>query len=290
MNDLYKNAISFLQKKYPAAVVAQEEMFLINGNERHNFLAAIVIDQSTGTKFRAIVPQHPIKEDFIHILSNVISNLFLEFDRKFEIQFDNVLQKTQSKISAREMPFSKIIFFYLREIEYSLTQYMIDFFMTKNISISVHSEDKMYHSLYIIYGDPDKDIASKFNEHFKKRGVKTWFFPEDSQAGVKLHRMMYEGVKNNDRVLLICSENSLNRLGVLNEIEEVFTKEAKNGGVEILIPISIDDYIFGNKWAPSNKDLKDRLLSRVTKKIDCKNINSEVTIKELDRLVQLLLK
>ena len=41
----------------------------------------------------------------------------------------------------------------------------------------------------------------------------------NAKPGDKLHRMMHEGVNKYDHVLLICSENSLVRPGVLNEIE-----------------------------------------------------------------------
>ncbi len=42
-----------------------------------------------------------------------------------------------------------------------------------------------------------------------------------------------------DRVVLICSENSLVRVGLLDEIEEVLIPEANEGGSEILISIKM---------------------------------------------------
>jgi hypothetical protein len=73
---------------------------------------------------------------------------------------------------------------------------------------------------------------------------------------------MFEGVNLHDRVLLICSKSSLNRNGVLNEIERVLEREAKEGGSEILIPITIDDFVF-DKWKPDRSDIAEQIKARV---------------------------
>jgi hypothetical protein len=61
-----------------------------------------------------------------------------------------------------------------------------------------------------------------------------------------------------DCVVLICSENSLVRAEVLNEIEQVRIREANEGGSEILIPITIDDFLFVG-WNPENPDVATRV-------------------------------
>lgn len=74
--------------------------------------------------------------------------------------------------------------------------------------------------------------------------------------------MMHDHINNHDRVLLLCSKAALSRLGVLNEIERVLEREAKEGGNEILIPVTIDDYVYGD-WAPKHSDLAAQLRTRV---------------------------
>jgi len=73
---------------------------------------------------------------------------------------------------------------------------------------------------------------------------------------------MRDGVNTFDKVIFICSKNSLQRPGVINELEETLQREAREGGNEILIPISIDDYVF-NHWNPNKKGLKQSILDRV---------------------------
>ncbi len=52
------------------------------------------------------------------------------------------------------------------------------------------------------------------------------------------------------------------RPGVLNEIEQVLIREASEGGSEILIPITIDDYLF-NGWNPDKPDVGTQIRARV---------------------------
>ena len=101
---------------------------------------------------------------------------------------------------------------------------------------------------------------------------------------------MFNGVNSHDKVLLVCSKNSLNRNGVLNEIERVLEREAKNGGIEILIPITLDDYVY-KEWNPSRLDIAEQIRSRVITKFP-QNINISDTIfkTEADKLLKALKK
>lgn len=117
-------------------------------------------------------------------------------------------------------------------------------------------------SVFISYGGPDETIAARINEALGARGVRTWFFPKDASPGDKLHRVMSDGVNAHDRVLLLCSANSLVRNGVLNELERVLEREAREGGSSILMPVRLDDFVLTN-WAPDREDLAMQVRSRV---------------------------
>ena len=122
---------------------------------------------------------------------------------------------------------------------------------------------------------------------FGKKNFYDLWSPEGAPKHINnfaLHRVMSEGVNNHDRVLLICSKNSVNRYGVLNEIERMLEREAKEGGTEIIIPIALDDYIF-NDWNPEQKDIKDQIISRVISSINEVNFN-----KEIEKIVEALTK
>ncbi|NTX56977.1 toll/interleukin-1 receptor domain-containing protein [Myxococcus sp. CA039A] len=115
---------------------------------------------------------------------------------------------------------------------------------------------------FISYGGPDTAFAQKLYDALHANGVTTFFFPEHAVPGRKLHRLMREGVNKHDRVILICSQSSLVRLGVLNEIQETLAREARDGGAEYLIPIRLDDYIFKG-WSPADPGAAQAIRDRV---------------------------
>jgi transcriptional regulator with XRE-family HTH domain len=119
-----------------------------------------------------------------------------------------------------------------------------------------------YHSVFISYGGPDETIARQFYNFLKSKGVGCFFFPETAIPGKRLHRTMSDGINNYDRILLLCSTHSLKRKGVLNEIEQVLIREAAEGGSELLIPITLDDFVFTG-WRPSKPDIARQLKARV---------------------------
>ena len=155
--------------------------------------------------------------------------------------------------------------------------------------IEVLPETEMHSSLFISYGGNDEEYATAINTYLKYCGVRTWFFPDDALPGEKLHRVMSSGIANYDRTLLICSESALERTGVLNEVERVLEKEAKEGGGDILIPVSIDDYIF-SEWAPERSDLADQIRSRVITSIPCSDIKSVEFKSAITKVIKALKK
>jgi len=120
----------------------------------------------------------------------------------------------------------------------------------------------MMQSTFISYGAPDEKFAIALRDELHKNGVTTFLFRDNAIPGDKLHRMMRDGINKYDRVILICSKASLDRTGVLNEIEETLQREARDGGASYLIPIRLDDYVFTG-WNPQNKDAAQAVRDRV---------------------------
>jgi hypothetical protein len=120
----------------------------------------------------------------------------------------------------------------------------------------------MMQSTFISYGAPDETFATALRDELQKNGVKTFLFRDDAVPGQKLHRMMSDGVNRYDRVILVCSKASLNRPGVLNEIEETLQREARDGGAVYLIPIRLDDYVFKG-WSPTTGNIARAVRDRV---------------------------
>ncbi|THI87154.1 MAG: toll/interleukin-1 receptor domain-containing protein [Nitrospira sp. CG24A] len=138
-------------------------------------------------------------------------------------------------------------------------------------------------SVFISYGGPDDAFARKLYHALKDKGVEVFFFPESATPGDKLHRTMSQAVYDYDRVLLICSRSSLVRPGVLNELEQVLSREAREGGAELLMPVLLDDFALA-EWVPERADLARQVCDRVAADFRNASIDSEF-VKQLDRVL-----
>ncbi|OCH98060.1 hypothetical protein A8135_12925 [Legionella jamestowniensis] len=160
--------------------------------------------------------------------------------------------------------------------------------LSVNVPKKISNQSNQYYSTAISYGGPDKPIATMLNEFLRNKGFDTWFFPVHAKPGEKLHREMYSMANDYERVLLICSKNSLTRAGVLNEIERILEREADEGGSNILIPISIDDYIY--TWESPKRDIANQIRSRVIISLDPCDFSSNKNQIEMSKILNALTK
>jgi hypothetical protein len=116
-------------------------------------------------------------------------------------------------------------------------------------------------STFISYGGPDEVFASRLRDALVQNGVRTFLFADDAVPGQPLHSVMREGVANHDRIIVICSKDSLDRRGVQNEIELALKREARDGGASYVIPVILDDFIFS--WKPERWEYAQELRDRV---------------------------
>lgn len=151
-------------------------------------------------------------------------------------------------------------------------------------SLQPNQIKSLMQSTFISYGSPDEKFAKQLNSDLLKNGVETFFFPLDAKFGEKLHATM-KRVDNYDRIILICSEESLNRNAVQYEIEKVIEREAREGGESYLIPVTIDSFLFSG-WDPTRHHLKQEILNRVV--ADFRETSSYPT--QFRRLLQALKK
>jgi hypothetical protein len=87
---------------------------------------------------------------------------------------------------------------------------------------------------------------------FKASGVRTWYFPEDAKCGEYVWGEIDRAIKIYDKIVVVCSQNSLQSGPVLREIERALQREDREHK-NILFPITIDDYVF-NEWKHARRD------------------------------------
>ncbi len=286
LKQLIENARLYLTRRFPDAGLLE-----IRGNsivERSNDISSTVkelaliktFDMVTGIKFRVIIIENLGSKAEIDLLSS-------NFDASFKCvglaEINAPTPRKLNKIPENKYYYSPRIIIYTNKL-FAPLELVETSFKEKGFVVEIIDESTMYKSLFISYGGPDEMVVSFINDKFKERGVTTWFFPVDAPAGEKLHRVMSEGVLKHDKVLLICSENSLNRPGVLNEIERVLEREAREGGSNILIPITLDKYVF--TWKPERSDLATQVQTRVIKNFPIDDKNQIIT--QIENIIAVL--
>lgn len=283
-----RNAINFLQGRYPkATVINSETSFTDHATGNVIFVAwpMIVQDPSSGVKQQAIAVSGIEHRDQVEALASNAIAILEPLDSGILVGFGNVDPKGHC-IDTTQMAFARRLIIYMDEVRLPY-QVVMEIFASVGLLVDIVNESEMFSTLFISFGGPDQNSASSINAYLKGKGIKTWFFPDDALPGQKLHRMMHEGINSHDRVLLICSNASLIRPGVLNEIERVLEREAKEGGSEILIPVTLDEYVYQD-WAPTRRDVADQIRSRVITKIDLQPSSENGFNMQLEKLVKAL--
>ena len=260
-SNLCKNAVEFLSKLYHGPTVHMSVHGVTSDEIAIEVWPILVFSFRTGTKYRAIaVPNLGLIVEPLAIAS-ICGSWFQQLDEEVIVSCDNLIKRTHSPIYNRDMLFSPTVTLYTNALIVSV-DHVITAFSSKNYMVYVVNEADMYKTVFISYGGPDEQVASRINSALKDKGITTWFFPDDAVAGEKLHRVMYGGVNKNEKVLMLCSENSLTRPGVLNELERVLEREAREGGADILVPVALDDFVF-TRWKPQRTDIAEQIRSRV---------------------------
>ena len=108
------------------------------------------------------------------------------------------------------------------------------------------------YSAFISYSTKDDKFAVKLHDALQAKGVRCWLDKHEILPGDKLYSRVNEGIMLWDKVILLCSKNSLSKQSgwwVTNEIERGVEKERtlqKKRGKEVLsiIPIDLDGFLF----------------------------------------------
>ena len=126
------------------------------------------------------------------------------------------------------------------------------------------AEPVQFYSCFIGYSTDDEAFADQLNHDLNKASIQTWKWNLDALAGRDLRDNIDRALTNYDKMILICSINSLTSGPVDREIEKALqkedqlntakaqrVKEAFAAGEEspyvdtnVLVPIRTDDFVF----------------------------------------------
>ena len=156
--------------------------------------------------------------------------------------------------------------------------YLPDFYDDKGLNL---------HPAFLSHSSENKEFARKLYNTLIDKGVLVWFDEKKFVAGDRLYETLSKSIDVYDKMILVCSEESLTSKWVIRELRKARKKEErlyKETGKEldVLIPISLDGYLF--EWDNENQDfITERIVG------DFSNWKDEQEFeKEVDKLVRAL--
>jgi hypothetical protein len=116
---------------------------------------------------------------------------------------------------------------------------------------SLTSEALDFYTCFISFTETDDAFAGRLYTDLQASGVRCWRWKEDAKIGRTLIRDVDEAVRQYDKLVLVCSRESLNSPAVLRELERALQKEdqlARQGREgEVLFPVRLDNYVL-DEW------------------------------------------
>jgi hypothetical protein len=125
-----------------------------------------------------------------------------------------------------------------------------DTFITRMASLV--EQASQFYSCFISHSSEDERFCERLYANVRAKGVRAWYFPKDAEWGKTVWGEIDRSIESYDKVVVVCSKNSLQSGPVLREIERTLNREDREGK-NILFPIRIDDYIF-DCWEHPRKD------------------------------------
>ena len=123
--------------------------------------------------------------------------------------------------------------------------------------------DSGYSSCFISYSHTDKPLAHRVYDNLQDRGVSCWLDEHDLKPGDRILDVVNDAIRIHDKILLCCSETSLNSWWVKDEIRKAQERERRDGR-DIIIPLMVDRYLLDGWEDGLAADLRSRLAADFT--------------------------
>ncbi len=118
----------------------------------------------------------------------------------------------------------------------------------RTLEPAVADEPPRYYSTYISYSrtDADRAFALKLYERLKAEGVSCWLYDHDMNPGEVELDTADRAIREAEKLLLCCSETSLESWWVHDELDKAIQKERDlwRDRRLILIPLKLDDHLY----------------------------------------------
>lgn len=118
--------------------------------------------------------------------------------------------------------------------------------------------------VFLSHAWENKDFAGKLYDALIEKGVLVWYDEKKMKPGDDILDSIDEGISTYDKMILVCSKESLKSWWVEEELDRVFEKERKYRNEKgkkhrLLIPVTIDNTLFESNESRS-KSIRKRIV------------------------------
>ncbi len=138
-----------------------------------------------------------------------------------------------------------------------LENHWIDYFRSRI------GEPIEFYSCFISYSHTDTSIADLLHTALQERGIRCWKDDRDLKPGDRILDEVGYAIESHDKILLCCSETSLNSRWVKDEIRKALERECRDDH-DIIIPLMVDRYLLDGWDDGLAADLRSRLAADFT--------------------------
>lgn len=103
-----------------------------------------------------------------------------------------------------------------------------------------------YFSCFISHSKADNEFSEKLYKDLRKNNISCWHYLHDMRGGKEWKEQIADAIKAYDKLILVCSRQSIYSPNVVMEILKAIDNE-RAGGIKKLFPIRLDDHILGEK-------------------------------------------
>lgn len=135
------------------------------------------------------------------------------------------------------------------------TGILLDSFKQFEESLRSHA----FYSAFISYSHADKEFAGWLHRKLEDRGIRCWLDHKNMIPGERILDAVGEAITSHERILLCCSESSLESWWVKDEVRKTQEIERQSKTDLRIIPILLDDYLLKGWKDGLASDLNSRL-------------------------------
>jgi uncharacterized protein YjbI with pentapeptide repeats len=103
-----------------------------------------------------------------------------------------------------------------------------------------------YFSCFICHAEKDQPFADALRAELIANNVRCWHYRYDLRGGAFWRKQIDDAIRAQDKLLLICSKESLERPNVMEEVLIAIEQERKLGKQK-LFPIRLDDFVLSQE-------------------------------------------